>query len=384
MTEKRGTMKKKLGILTFHHVTNYGAVLQCYALQTYLQRQGFETEVINYKPRKQEDTLYNFFRFRKFKDLASYCLTRKREQQLRKFRAERLAVSPVTLRTMAEVQRYVDRFDIIVSGSDQVLNPSSLLYSEAYGGKGSVCPVYFLGFSFTGRKYGYALSFGVTQYPEPQLSIARKYIRSFDKLSVRENTGVNIVETMGRNDAIVVPDPTFLQESSFYHELADAAGGAHKGAYTYSFFIRDVKATRSKMEELRMEKTVLWNNDDGEYSLEGWLNKIRNAAFVITDSFHCMVMCLKLHTPFAVITKLAGKNGMNDRFYTILEKLGMEERIIYQEDMQLLVALMDSPNAIDWETLDGILAQYAQEGISFLNESSTPDHKKDEQAMFGQ
>lgn len=366
--EKKKAMQKKVGILTFHYATNYGAVLQCYALQTYLQNQGFETEVINYKPWRQEDNLYNFFRFRKFKDFTAYCLFRKREQQLRKFRSEHLVMSSEILRSMTEVQQYVKGFDILVSGSDQVLNPSFLLYGERCGGKGAVCPTYFLGFPFTGRKYGYALSFGVTQYPEPCLSIAREYICSFDKLSVRENTGVDIVKTMGRNDAIVVPDPTFLQEATFYHELADAAGFVHKGPYIYGFFIREVKDIRSRMEELQMKKTVLWNNDDGEYSLEGWLNKIKHADFVITDSFHCMVMCLKLHTPFAVITKLKGKVGMNDRLYTILEKLGMEDRIVFREDLHLLSPLVHTPDSVSWNVIDGMLAQYAREGFSFLKE----------------
>lgn len=361
-------MKKKLGILTFHHVTNYGAVLQCYALQAHLQRQGFEIEIINYKPKKQEDNLFNFFRFRKFKDFTSYCLTRRREKQLRNFRSKRLLMSKVTLRTMAEVQQYVEGFDILISGSDQVLNPSSLLYSEAYGGKGAVCPIYFLGFPFTGKKYGYALSFGVTKYPEPQLSLAKKYIHSFDKLSVRENTGVDIMKTMGRKDALVVPDPTFLQEAAFYHELADSVDTLHEHPYIYSFFLRDIKYSRNKFAAFHTKEPILWNNDDGEYSLEGWLNKIKHADFVITDSFHCMAMCLKLHTPFAVVTKLKGKVGMNDRLYTILEKIGMENRIIYQEDMHLFVSLMQSSDSINWDALDITLSQYAQEGVRFLNE----------------
>lgn len=361
-------MRKKIGILTFHHVTNYGAVLQCYALQTHLQSMEFEVEVIDYKPRKQDDSLFNFLRFRKFKNIASYCLIRKREQQLRRFRAERLAMSAVRLRTMKEVQMYVKGFNILISGSDQVLNPSSLLYCEAYGGKGRVCPIYFLGFPFLGKKYGYALSFGVTQYPEPQLSIAKEYIHSFDKLSVRENTGIDIVGTMGRTDALVVPDPTFLQAPAFYHELADSVASLYKKTYIYSFFLRDVKNTRGKLAELQTTQPILWNNDDGEYSLEGWLNKIKHAEFVVTDSFHCMVMCLKLHTPFAVITKLKGRVGMNDRFYTILEIVDMEERIIFREDMHLIASLMHTSDSIDWGALDCILSQYAQKGIRFLQE----------------
>lgn len=361
-------MRKKIGILTFHYVTNYGAVLQCYALQTILKNQGYEPEVINYKPRRQEDNLYNFFRFRKYRNLASYISTRKREQQLARFRSKRLTMNPKKLRTMAKLQRYVQDYDVLISGSDQVLNPSALLYGEAYGGKGFPCPVYFLGFPFSGKKIGYALSFGVTQYPEPQLSIARKYVHSFDKLSVRENTGIDIVECMGRTDAVVMPDPTLLHEPSFYHELADDVDIKHRESFIFCFFLRDIVYSQTQLAKVCTEKCMLWNNDDGEYSLEGWLNKIKHSDFVITDSFHCMVMCLKLHTPFAVMTALEGKQGMNDRLYTILEFLGMEERIVYREDVNRISELLLSPCSVKWEEIDTKLAEYARSGILFLNE----------------
>ncbi len=360
-------MKKKVGILTFHHVTNYGAVLQCYALQAFLKNRGYSPEVINYKPLRQDDNLYNFFRFRKFKNLASYLLNRRRERQLCRFRSERLIMSSERLRTMGEVQQYVKDFDVLISGSDQVLNPSTLLYCEAYGGKGFPCPIYFLGFPFAGKKIGYALSFGVTQYMEPQLSIAREHIHGFHKLSVRENTGVEIVESLGRTDAVVMPDPTFLHESTFYHELADAVDIAYCEPFIYSFFIRDIGYSRTLLAKVRAEKSMLWNNDDGEYSLEGWLNKIKHADFVVTDSFHCMAMCLKLHTPFVVMTALEGKVGMNDRLYTILELLGMEERIVYREDINRMSSIFQSSRPINWEEVDIKLAEYARRGMLFLS-----------------
>ena len=109
-------MKKKVGILTFHHVTNYGAVLQCYALQAFLKNRGYSPEVINYKPLRQDDNLYNFFRFRKFKNLASFLLNRRRERQLCRFRSELLIMSSERLRTMGEVQQYVKDFDVLISG----------------------------------------------------------------------------------------------------------------------------------------------------------------------------------------------------------------------------------------------------------------------------
>jgi exopolysaccharide biosynthesis predicted pyruvyltransferase EpsI len=60
------------------------------------------------------------------------------------------------------------------------------------------------------------------------------------------------------------------------------------------------------------------------------MRKIKNARLVITDSFHCLVMCLKLHIPFFVITEQEGNVAMNDRLYTLLAPLKMEERIIYK------------------------------------------------------
>lgn len=68
----------KIGILTFHWATNYGAVLQCYALQSYLESMGHDVKVINYKPRQYDDNLYTFLRFRKFLNIKDYLNNRKR------------------------------------------------------------------------------------------------------------------------------------------------------------------------------------------------------------------------------------------------------------------------------------------------------------------
>lgn len=73
----------KIGILTFHWATNYGAVLQCYALQSYLESMGHDVKVINYKPRQYDDNLYTFLRFRKFLNLEEYFNNRKKESVLR-------------------------------------------------------------------------------------------------------------------------------------------------------------------------------------------------------------------------------------------------------------------------------------------------------------
>lgn len=350
----------KIGILTFHWATNYGAVMQCYALQHYLEEQGHIVEVINYKPRQYDDSIYAFFRFRKFLKINNYIENRKKETSLDKFRKEKLNLT-------SRVYSYVDipnisaGYDVIISGSDQVLNPSFLQHGEK---RGVVSPTYFLGFPFEGRKVGYALSFGCVSYPQNALPIASKYIQDFNFLGVREKTGVDIVSSMGRKDATVVPDPTLLRKSEFYSQLADVYSVSHNQPYVYSFFIRHIVERRKAIGEILQGDKVLWNNEDGNFSMEGWLSKIKHAKLVITDSFHCMVMCLKLHVPFAVVTELKDNMGMNDRFYTLLEKMSLSSIIIHKKNIGIL---SDYSNIVfDWGMIDKVLEEYFHIGEDFL------------------
>lgn len=350
----------KIGILTFHWATNYGAVMQCFALQTYLEQQGHTVEVVDYKPRRNDDSLYSFIRCRKFLHLKTYMEYRKKESALVSFRKEKLKQT-VRLYSYSEIHEILIGFDAIISGSDQVLNPSFLMHGE---GRDVESPTYFLGFPFKGRKIGYALSFGCVSYPQKELAVASKYMVGFDFISVREKTGVDIVASMGRNDAVVVPDPTLLMGSKFYDQLAEQSSLKYNQPYIYSFFIRHISERKPAINAQFTDHNVLWNNDDTDYTMQGWLSKIKNAKFVITDSFHCMVMCMKLHTPFAVITEKKGNVGMNDRFYTLLGKMDLESIILHKDDINSLSVC--SNFIFDWIKVDGILDTYLFQGEKFL------------------
>lgn len=336
----------KIGILTFHWATNYGAVLQCYALQSYLKSLGHDVKVINYKPRQYDDNVYTFLRFRKFLNISEYLNGRKKEKALARFRETYLHQTERVF-SCSMISSIASQFDMIISGSDQVLNPSFLLSGE---GKGKVTPTYFLGFPFSGKRIGYALSFGCVKYPEDACSIASKYIKNFDIVSVREKTGVDIVKVMGREDAEVVPDPTLLMPSEFYKTIADESKMLHRSSYVYSFFIRHIADRKLAVNNVFKNRRIIWNNEDGGYTMQDWLCKIMYADFVVTDSFHCVVMCLKFHTPFAVVTELEGNVGMNDRLYTILGNFDLSNHIIYRNQISQVGALID--DTIDWNSVD--------------------------------
>lgn len=349
----------KIGILTFHWATNYGAVLQTYALQSFLESIGHEVTIINYKPRNFDNSIWRYIINRNFMHHALYCEGLKKESAIVPFREKYLNLTNRVYR-LTKITDVTHNLDMVISGSDQVLNPSFLLNGE---GRRIPSAAYYLGFSFKGVKVGYAVSFGCTEFPVNALSLAKQNITNFDKIGVREETGIEIVKAMGREDAVLVPDPTLLLGSESYKKLAEDSQAQTPEIYKYCFFIRNIEARKEQLSSF-FGDNVLWNNDDANYSLNDWLRKIKNASFVVTDSFHCMVMCLKLHKPFVVVTANKGNVGMNDRFYTLLSPMLLSSRIIYFEDIARLDVM--KKELIDWQNVDSYLDLYPSIAEEFL------------------
>lgn len=346
----------RIGILTFHWATNYGAVLQAYALQTYLESIGHTVYIVNYKPKLYDDTLWSFIRLQKFRNVKGYLADKKKERALVEFRSKYLHQTSI-VRKCQDIPNVIENFDVLISGSDQVLNPNFLRNGDK---PRVVTPSYFLGFPFKGKKIGYAVSFGCTQYPLEDLGIASQQILNFDKIAVRENSGLNILQTMGRNDGIVVPDPTSLLAPHKYQKLSEDSKFATTDEYTYCFFIRHLEERKRQISI----PNAIWNSADGTYGLEDWLAKIHKAEFVVTDSFHCVMMCLKLHTPFVVLSEWKGNGGMNDRLLTILERVGQTERLLHISEVNNISSIRAL--SINWKAVDSIIEESNAVANQFL------------------
>ena len=349
----------KIGILTFHWATNYGAVLQTYALQTFLESKGHEVVIINYKPRNYDNNFWTYIRNRKFLKHSLYKNELKKEAALSEFRRLHLHLTDRITKS-ANLSAVCKGFDCIISGSDQVLNPSFLLNGE---GRNVSSSAYFLDFYFSGTKIGYAVSFGCTEYPKEALPVATKAIKNFNKIGVRESSGTDIVKSMGREDAVVMPDPTLLLAGKVYEELASESQLQTSIDYVYCFFIRNIADRKKRLSSFGTSIHQLWNNEDASYGLNDWLKKIQNARFVIADSFHCVVMCLQLHIPFAVVTELEGNVGMNDRLYTVLGG-ALNNHIVYKEQIQSIESMLN--NKIDWRLVDEFILQQRDKALNFI------------------
>lgn len=351
----------KIGIITFHWSTNYGAILQAYALQEYLKLSGNEVCVIDYKPKRFDKSLRKLLALRRLRRICKEMLTIWHEIQLSWFRKTKLNLTK-RYYTTQQLQEDCPCVDVLICGSDQVWSPPF-----TRNGEERPTSAYYLDFGGKSiKRVAYAVSFGCTQYPPDVESFVKPMLADFSAISVREATGLGILERMGVTDAMQVADPTALLSREAYLRLLGSPIKKNNNVGRY-ILRRQQKCTNELINAIlgRIQKggrVICLNNR----SLKRWLKEIARCRAIVTNSYHGIMMCIKLHTPFYAILETGVQAGMNDRLYTLLRIVNLEDRII--EDAE---RVGDNEREIDWEAVDRSLAEYAESSEGFLRSNLT-------------
>lgn len=350
----------KIGIITFHWSTNYGAILQAFALQTYLKKMGHDVYIINFRPKKYKKTLLGCFSSHRFWNYLTNLKEYIKDRKLDVFRRRYLKETSL-YETLEELKSNPPKFEAYICGSDQIWNPSFTTMGE-----GKPTSVYFLDFGNNDiKRIAYAVSFGCENYPEAASTIAKMYIHNFKAISVRENSGLSIVSKLGFLNPVKLPDPTLLLLQDEYNFANTAQVSSQKTAFIY--ILRgednDVKSIKSYLANKFKLDTA--NKLFNPYSVEEWVSSIKNASIVLTNSFHGMVFSLIFHVPFIVVLYKGSSAGMNDRLITLLSYLNLEHRIINNYDIEKLNILVD--DQINWQKVDEKLTEFRNETNTFFN-----------------
>lgn len=339
----------KIGILTFHWATNYGAILQAYALQEYLRSAGHSVDIIDYKPVNYEFSWLNFIRHpRSLFGIKKILIGEAKEQKLGVFRNKYLNLTK-RYGSEKELDELSAAYDILISGSDQILNPSFTV-----GGEGHPTSAYYLKFaSRHTKKIGYAVSFGCTDYPDSAKRFASEWIQNFDKIGVREQSGLSILNALSFDkEKTLVPDPTILYGEQLFENLNIKK--PRQDNYICVYMLR-------KKVVIDSNNVVYMDETHKPVSMEEWLGFIKYSDGLITNSYHGMIMAILFHVPFAVVLERDTHLGMNDRFNTILTQLNLTSRqVINGNGLKLL------NDKIDWNFIGELLSEYRETGISFL------------------
>lgn len=375
----------KIGILTLPLHTNYGGILQAWALQTVLERMGHEVEVLNKKRRIIID--WKHYPVIVAKRLVSRFMLHRYSGPIfieRQVNHERDVIEQYTsdfvkqhikchyYRTIDDLVK-ID-YDAIVVGSDQV-------WSHIHAGNicGTVINA-FLPFTL-GKKMiriSYAASFGKDQweYTDQETCKSKELVKKFDGISVREESAIALCRDKLGVKAACHLDPTLLLNAEDYvKDLAIDKVPHSKG--NLLLYIIDNNSNKTKVADaiaMRLKLTPFAVNSRAEdmsgqsFSIEEriqppveqWLRGFYDAEFVVTDSFHACVFSILFHKPFIVIGN--PDRGMA-RFENLLSKLNLTSRLV-ETSSQVDVELINAP--IDWDDVHNRLALLRTESENYL------------------
>ena len=371
----------KIGILTLPLHTNYGGILQAYALQTVLERMGHEVVVFDKPYLITRSSLKNIIVF--FKHLIKKTLGikssfinskkhNKRENAKRRY-------------TNVFIQKYIKRrlinnyyqikpsdYDAIVVGSDQIWRRRFMPYQDVR--------IAFLDFTkgLDIKRIAYAASFGIDywDFTENDTNIIKESISLFDAVSVREDSGVSLCKQyLGYNNAIQVLDPTLLLERKDYESLIGNNDNTYKPKGQLMLYIlnyNDEKKQFISQVSNRLNLNPFETNSKYEVKgasfdeivqppVEQWLRSFRDSSYVITDSFHACVFSILFHKPFIVI---GNKSRGLARFQSLLSLFELEDRLLIDTyDVSLC------NKDINWEKVDSKLDKLRADSKSFLEKS---------------
>ena len=342
----------KIGLLTYHHSSSYGATLQTYATCKVLEQLGHKVTIINLA-------------------LAEYSFSWKSipvipNRIFRKYLWKKI-YPPLTqcFETSEALREAKFDFDILLVGSDQVWNPEI---------SKDLCLSFFLDFGGEGvKRISYASSFGLARWPlnhEHLLPKIKTTLQKFNAISVRERTGQQMLKDYFGLDAKIVLDPTLLL--SDYSKLMGTAKANNK---LICYIMNHTPQQLNKVREFaafmgekpyQMASIRPFNGFKYIYppTLPQWLRNISGAKYVVTDSFHGLVFCLIFHKQFVVITP---DNGLNSRMQDLLKLVGLEDRL-YNEQDNINYSLLLC-NKIDYSIIDKVLDDVRIESIHFLNDA---------------
>lgn len=381
---------KKVGICACYNTFNYGSMLQSFATQKTIENLGYECEFIVYQKKKSIKYIIKQFP-RLFNKYLIYekMLSFKKRIRLKNYK-EFEKLDDVRKKAFLRFQeKYYNHFSPVYYGYDNLCE-AAYTYSAIIVGSDQLWSPAGLGTNFYNlmfvpddiKKISYATSFGVSSIPRYQLSRTRAYLRRINYLSVREAQGAKIVKELIGTEAKVVADPTLLLSTKQWDKEIPNERLIGE-PYILCYFLGENSEHREIAIQLKHEMGIkivsmpfldTFVKEDvnfGDIQMfnagpDGFINLIRNAECVLTDSFHGSIFSILYHKQFMTLNRYCdGSNSRNSRLDSLFGYLGLEDRRYcakcgIREQME---------NCIDYRTVDQRISELRSKSIKFLNDA---------------
>lgn len=375
-------LNNRIATVTFTHGTNYGCHLQRYALQKVVENCELPVWSIlfPFSPGsiRKSSTRVSFLKRIVEGGNKIYGAIRRKSKAFDNF-------SDVFLKSTQRFSSYDEllqniytlNFDAYVAGSDQIWNTAWMPTEEFFR-------YYMLDFAPSDKKIAYAPSVGVSKITDEFAPKFQRYLADFRFLSARENEGAQELERLLNRPVEVVLDPTMLLTTQEWDEVAAQACPVKTQRYILCYslgngdkVLRKATALQKKLKcpivffednfktdlKLRLKgKNIIFARSAGPAE---FVNYIKNANCVVTDSFHGSVFAILYRKPFFTMmrdTKSAEKS-MNSRMSTLFSTFRLESRLFEPNSDE---PVTDESFKIDYDAVEAILQKRRAESLNYL------------------
>lgn len=378
-----------IGLCIKYYNHNYGSVLQSLATIQYLKQMGQDFRIIRYIKKKNPKYYFEM----SYKVLSNPVFRRDVYELFQKLFARELNKNYKCNDLLRSklfddfIEKYFEdktdyyigydslisdtaKFDIIITGSDQLWSPGGL--------KSHFYTLEFC--SDKTRRVSWASSFGVSEIPQEQIAGTKKFLSEMDYISCREESGVNIVQSLTSKKAFHVCDPVLMFDGDGWSKIVPP-NVLYDDDYIFAYFLganldhrkcveRFAKETGLKIVTLRhLDQYIPEDEKFGDYapydiSPEKFVNLIRGAKYVCTDSFHGTCFSIIFQKPFTVFNRYNenAKISRNTRIESLCKKIGVEDRRFCDKALSF-------EDSIDYGIVNAKLQNWREDSEAYLREA---------------
>lgn len=341
------SIKKNVGILNWWWNSNRGAILTCYAIQEVVKELGFNPTVIKHIPfdyysREYKNSVSEHFA-EKYLNLTEWCHSR------------------------IDMRKQNDKFETFMVGSDQIWNHDLNYFLQDF---------YYLNFAQIDKNLiSCAASFGKNFFTgNPIVSkMVEYYLKRFNHISVREEDGVELLKNKFDTDGTFILDPVFLIDKEKYSQIANEYA-TDEDNFIACYFIHP---TQLKTEILNMLsdyfKIKIIDMRAKDVGVEKWLYCIKNAKFIISDSFHASAFSVIFNKKFVTLYTAP---KIDSRFDTLANITGLHKHFMHISDFSIK-KIENLLYENSWEEIEAKLQPYKEFSLNWLkNALETPGSKE--------
>lgn len=333
---------KKIAIITLHSVKNYGSALQAYATQCYFENMGLDPVIIDYRRPWETSAGYWFYLTEKTlmglaRNIMYFPSKIIQNFRFNSFVNSRLKLTSHTYKNLKELKEHPVEADIYCTGSDQVWNS---------GWNNGVIPEYFLNFvGKSSTKISFAASFGSSNISAEDKKIIKPLLAEYNFITVRENPSVQMLKDSFSLDSYEILDPTLQMDGEFWRGICEPKRYINEKYVlliqlnrNHNFDSLAVKYSKEKGIKLvrlclRVDQLFLPGKSIVIPKVEDYVRLIRDAEYVLTDSFHAVSFCLNMEKQFYVYYP----EKYSERIKSILDILLLENRDLTKDKSDSLI-----------------------------------------------